>query len=272
MPVPVRFVAHTQKNIETLKEEEAYHMVNQAIDISNKLLDADEVSVIFIQQLSPQPPEKPKVLDARYNMLLGIRMGDQEEPIDMIDLKALDEVSIKSVDDLAKEIVHKVKQHLAAKKVAEIIFSTSGSKLDTRLLKNHTVSIGAFDYLTVDHRRIAVETGNKEYWVLKAPHFRSYTIVRLINEGNKIRVFDDYDLFRENKKGMLIDVSKVRHLAIEQLVERSRPAAESYNGEYFLVERDEITQNIARHLCEVLSNYMLNVFSVPCVSDVNFLI
>ena len=75
----------------------------------------------------------------------------------------------------------------------------------------------------------------------------------MINEGNKVRVFDDYDLFRKNKKGMLIDVSKVHNLAIEQLVERSRPSAESYNGEYFLVERDEITQHTAHHLYEILS-------------------
>ncbi len=264
MPLPVQFVAHTHKKIEALKEEETYNTVHQAIEISNKSLDADEVSVVFIQQLSSQPPEKPKLLDARYNMLLGIRVGDQEEPIDMIDLKALDEVSIKSVDDLAKEIVHKVKQHLVAKKIAEIIFSTSGSKLDTRLLKNHTVSIDAADYLTVDNCRIVVETSNKEYWVLQAPNFRSYTIVRLINEGNKIRVFDDYDLFRENKKGMLIDASRVHHLAIEQLVERSRPSAESYNGEYFLVERDEITQPIAHRLYEKSHLHKSEQFWIFC--------
>jgi hypothetical protein len=252
MPVPVQFVAHAQKKIETLKKEEAYDTVNQAIEISNKLLDA-KVSVVFIQQLSPQPPQTPKLLDTRYNMLLGIREGHHEEPIDMIDLKALDEISIKSVDELAEEIVHKVKQHLAAKKIVGIIFSTSGSKLDTRLLKNHTVSIDAADYLAVDHRRVVVETDNKEYCVLKAPTFRSYTIFRLINEGNKVRIFDDYDLFRENKKGILIDVSKVHNLTIEQLVERSRPSAETYKGGYFLLERDEITQPTTHRLYEILS-------------------
>ena len=253
MPVPVHFVAHTQKKMEALKEEEAYYIVHQAIENANKLLDGNEVAVVFIQQLSPEPPERPKLLDARYNMLLGIRMNGQEEPIDMIDLKALDEISIKSEDDLATEIVHKVKQHLAAKKMAEIIFSTSGSKFDTRLLKNHTVSIDEADYLTVDNHRIAIETSNKEYWVLKAPNLRSYTIARLINEGDKVRIFDDYDLVRENKTGMLIDVSKVHNLAIEQLVERSRPSAESYSGEYVLVERDEITQHTAHRLYEILS-------------------
>lgn len=164
----------------------------------------------------------------------------------------MDEISIKSEEELASEIVLKVKQHLSAKKIDKMIFSTSGSKFDTRLLKNHDVSIDTADYLTVDNRRIAIETDNKEYWVLQASDFRSYTIGRLIDEGNKIRLFDDYDLCRENKKGMLIDASKVHHFAIEQLVERSRQAAKNYNGEYLLVERDVITKQTQERLYEIL--------------------
>lgn len=254
MTNPVRFVAHTNQSIETLKTGETNRLLDEAIETANKLLEHDGVVIIFIKQLSPTPPEKPELLDARYNMLLGIQSGDQQEPIDMIDMKALDEVSIKSKDQLATEISRKAKQHLAAKKIKKIIISSAGSKLDTRSLKNHTVFIDADDFLLVDGHRLATQTENHEYWVLRTPVFRSYTISRLLEEGNKIRLFDDYDLVRENLKGMLIDVSKVHHLAKEQLVERSRRAAENYNsGEYFLVERDVMTHDTVEWLNSILS-------------------
>jgi hypothetical protein len=74
----------------------------------------------------------------------------------------------------------------------------------------------------------------------------------LINEGGKVRLFDDYDLFRENKKGMLVDASKIHKIAANQLVEKSREDAKNYSGEYVLIERDEITKNTKEHLYEVL--------------------
>lgn len=253
MPAPVQFVNHGHKSIEALEKSEAYHTLNQAIEISNKMLDQDKVWVTFIQQLSPHPPEKPELLDPQYNMLLGIQIGDRQEPIDMIDLKALDEKSIKSAEGLAQEIVQKTKQHLAAKKIKEILISSSGSKFDTRKLQEHALSIDEADFLLVDGHRLAIETEDREYWVLRAPVFRSYTISRWVNEGEKIRAFDDYDLVRRNSRGMRVDVSKIHDLAIEQLVERSRAAAQNYANGYFLVERDQMTRDTIQRLYTILS-------------------
>lgn len=75
MPSAVQFVFHGQRKIETLDKEEAFNTLNQAIEILNESLDADKVLVTFIKQLSPESPGKPKLLDARYNMLLGIKIG-----------------------------------------------------------------------------------------------------------------------------------------------------------------------------------------------------
>jgi hypothetical protein len=253
MPIPVQFVAHAHQTIDALERGETYLILDQAMEMANLTLDSEGAKVIFLQQLSPKPPESPQSLDVRYNMLLGIQMGGQEEPIDMIDMKALDETSVKSAEDLAQEIGAKVKQHLAAKKMKGMVISSSGSKIDTRGLKNHHVSIDEADFLLVDGHRLAIQTENKEFWVLRAPVFRSYTISRWVNEGNYIRAFDDYDLVRKNGKGMLIDCSKVHRLAVEQLVERSRGAAKSDSGEYFLVERDEMTPHALKRFYTILS-------------------
>ena len=245
MPKPVEFVARTVKYVETLEKGEAEAILDKALESANKRLSEDGIQVFFEKQISP------------YNMLLSAKWDNVHEYIDTIGMDALDELSIKSVDTLAEEIVQKTKQHIAARKTNGILFSVSGAKIDTRFLADHYVSIDKYnyytDYLSIDGHRVAIKVENNEYRPLTASTFRSYTIIRLVNEGKKIRPFDDYDLVREDKKGMVIDVSKVHNIAIHKLVERARKPAEDYKGGYYLLERDEMSPDVIKHLYTTLS-------------------
>lgn len=238
---PVQFPFHTDLSIESLAEDEAFHILKQAIESANQTLASKEITVVFIKQLSRDPPKTPEALDVQYNMLLGICIDGHQEPIDIVDIKALDEKSVKSPEDLAQEITQKAIQHVAAKTTTGIVFTDSGSKIDPRLLKeNHQLSIDTAGYLQVDGHRLGIQE-EQGFRVLKAAAFRSYTISRWIEEENRIRIFDDYDLVRTNRKGMYIDLSKVHRFAVKQLVESHRESANGYQNGYYQIHRDTMS-------------------------------
>jgi len=240
MPKPIEYVAQTHKYLKSLEKGELEETLNTALETANKQLSDQGIRVIFDKDLGSN------------NMHLKIQHDQEVEHIDMIGMAALDEASIKSADALAEEIVLKTNQHLAARKTDGILFSSLGSKFDTRALKHHKVSIDPNGYLRFNGHRVALKVGD-QYWPLQASTFRSSSIIRLINEGDEIRSFDDLDLVRIDKRGMLINVSKIHDIAIDQLVPRAREAAKEYSGKYYLVERDELTPERIKHLSFVLS-------------------
>ncbi len=215
-------------SIDSLAEGQLPLFLQKAIDIANESLTEDGLAVVFMEQLRD------------HNMLLGLQLlGSQErEPIDIIAMKALNTRNVKPENVLAEEICSKVKQHLIAKKTHGIIFSSSGSKFDTRLLPNHQIAIDKDGFFTVNGRRIAIEAEG-EYREIKAHIWRSYTIIRLHKEENYILGFDEHDLVRKDREDPLvaIDVSKVLE-----------------NGCY-LVTRLGIFQDLGGRLSEILTNW-----------------
>ncbi len=252
MVTRVQFEPHGSQMIDGLSNEGAYNILFQALELSNKKLNEEGISVVFIEQVSPQALKNPQLLDTQY-ILLGIQKEGQQKPIDVINLRALDEISIKSQEGLVNEIVNKVRQHIAAEKIKEIIFSSTGSKLDTRLLTTHTVVVDGQGYLTVNQQRIAIKTDQKDYKILEALALRSPTIIRLIEENDKILFLDDYDLVRKDEKGMCIDTSKTEKIASGLLGSKDRHNAKGYSGRYFLLEEYKISKEIADQLRDVLS-------------------
>ncbi|MES2344895.1 MAG: hypothetical protein V4494_03030 [Chlamydiota bacterium] len=186
------------------------------------------------------------------NYLLSIKT----RPIDIIDPKAVDEKSFKPEDRLAGEVVAKVKQHLLAEKTEGIFISSSGSKFDARQLRGHEFFIDEAGYLVLDDHRVCIATAENTFVVLKAEQFRSYTIHRLVNEDLNVRFFDDYDLVRiGSNKGMKINVSRAVSLAKEQIALKNQADAETYQGQYFQLYRDEITGNLLYTLNDILRTF-----------------
>lgn len=232
-----------------LTKNQHQQIFDEAIKLANKELEKENAVLFFKNQVPVDPVTT--TIDFKRNILLGIKIGEQEEPIDIIDIKALDEVSIKPKDALAEEMIQKVRQHLLAKKTEGIAISSSGSKFDTRKLQNHTFEIDAQGYARIDDKRIVTPTQNGQ-WVLKAQSLRSYTILRLVEDDQKVRLFDDYDLVRQNNKGMFVEPAKVNKFALSEIEEGARKDAEIYEGGYLSLGRDEMTQDLKNRLTEVL--------------------
>ena len=210
-----------------------------------------DVSAIFIEH-APKEPASTYV-DPTRNLLLGIAHEGASEPISILDLKALDG-SIKTVEDLVLEISFKVEQHLTAKKTAGILFSASGSKFDTRKLdEKWQAAIDQQGYFTINDNRLVYTVPDGRFLPIKADRLASYTQFRLVfEEPNKIRLFDDYDFIRPDHRGMLINVEKIHQIAVSQLVKGFEEDAKSYKGDYYLLERDTLTDPKKEHLYGVL--------------------
>src|SRR5579871_688771 len=236
---------HTDILINQMSHEKTDLHLKEVLKKANEVLEKRGIEVVFLDHVPHQPSVKG--VDPKLNLLLGISSTDRSEPIDILDLKALDEQSLKPVDLLAEEVLAKVEQHLAARKTDGILCSRSGSKLDTRRLENHRVSIDSKGYLTIDQKRIYAVL-DEGCMPLKAERLRSYTILRFIQESEtKIRVIDDYDFIRPNAKGMYFNLTP-RILPSSQVIEDLKKDAQEYFDTYFDVGRDVLTQPIKDNL------------------------
>lgn len=200
---------------------------------------AEEGTVFYLHQLPREPVSE--CVDPERNILLGVRTAKGgEEPIDSIDLKGLDESTLKSLDALAGEIVQKVRQHLLARKTEGILFSASGTKFDTRMVPRDTLGIDAQGYLRIHSCRVLY--GEKPpFLVIKAEIFHSYTVCRVIAERGCVRLFDDYDLVRRNCRGMVVQTSGRMWAPPRDLQEAFQEDARVYDEDYVHLTRDELT-------------------------------
>ncbi|MCI0381516.1 MAG: hypothetical protein L0207_00465 [Chlamydiae bacterium] len=231
---------------------EIKRILEVAIVHANYELKEQGVVVFFKEQV---PEEKTGSFDPKCNTLLGIKRATEEELIDIIDVKALDEKSIKPVENLKQEIVQKAKQHLFAKKTHGIFISGSGSKFDTRKLTKHTFAIDAKGYMTINDFLITFLINNK-YLIIKAAQVRSYIIIRIVEEeGNKVRFVDEYDLVRRNSQGMVIQMGMTHQFTTDCFIEEYREDAKAYNGVYLLLQRDKLTESAKKKLHKVLSTF-----------------
>lgn len=207
---------------------EAQEVFERAFQEANALLASRGIQVVMKQQLPLEP--RSAAVDYTRNLLLAIVQEGEERLIDILDLKALDEVSLKSPAFLRDEIVQKVEQHLLAERTPGILISKSGSKFDVRTLAHHTLGIDKEGFLTLNERRLLSGT-----WKIPAEVLRSYTIIRFVEENGVVVPFDDYDLARANHKGASIDPSKVVHL-------------EEGDEGYYSYERPDWTEEDRRRL------------------------
>jgi hypothetical protein len=230
--------------------------IDKALAIANEILSKEfpRHTLVWIQQLSGKQPKTDNLIEAQYNQQLGLEIDGEREQMGMIDPKGIDGISLKSPESLADEIVRQVRMHLSAKKVERIMFFKNGHKLDHRLLERHAISIDAEGFLNVNGLRLMTRVGD-EFWPLRADAFRSYTIARWINEKDDIRVFDEHDLIRSDRKGMVIRLSRVHNIAINQLVERARESAVSYPDLYYEVVRDYLSDAQIEDLSEKIKKF-----------------
>jgi hypothetical protein len=240
--------------------KEGSSAVDYQIFLDNVLIKANEAlgkEDLHVQFLAHVPNEPPVTgIDPMRNLLLSLRFKDREEPIDILDLKALDEASLKPLELIVEEVIAKVHQHLTAKKTEGIIFSSSGSKFDLRKLENCVVAIDDKGYLTIYGKRIVVSSRDEHIVPIKAERMRCYTIMRLIlDEEARIRIFDDYDFIRLNEKGMCIDSTVVHTFALKQIASEFREDAKDYDKVYFEVSRDRLTPSLKDKLFEKILEF-----------------
>lgn len=228
-------------------------LFREALKQVNEELKSLEVTVFFMGHDLAKPV--PALVNYRENLILGIEYKGQKRPISIFDLKALDEKSIKTVEDQVNEMKNKVLQHLAATKTKGILFSSTGTKFDSRVLQGHQVLIDEKDYLIVDGHRIAYPIPNGSFLVLKAGRLASYTMIALVNEDPKrIRMVDSYDLVRLDNRGMYINVETVHQIAVEALLKESQEEAIGYTAGYYLFGRDQFTDQLKERLYNVLTS------------------
>lgn len=241
---------HTEISIDQMSYEKTDTFLKEVLKKANEALEKRGVEVVFLDHVPHQ--SSINGVDPKQNLLLGISSTERTEPIDILDLKALDEQSLKPVDLLAEEVIAKAEQHLAAKKTDGILCSSSGSKFDIRRIENHRVSIDSKGYLTIDEKRIYTML-DKSYMPIKAERLRSYTILRFVQENEKrIRVIDDYDFIRLNSKGMYFDLAP-KILSPNNVIEELKQDAKEYYNYYYEVERDVLTPSMKdKLLAEVI--------------------
>ncbi len=230
---------------------------NDALELANKALQPQGIELVLIQHVDPQQPHK-EFIDPSCDLLLGIKLEGTEEvePIDILDVKALQEDQIKTPIDLHKEMLNKVGQHLLAKTTSGIAFSASGSKFDTRKLQDHTFTIDPQGYARMDSHRLAMETPKGEFFIVPADRMRSYTILRLIEEGEGIiRITDDHDPVRSNSRGMFVNTSTVHQITVDKLLPRCQDDAKDYDNNYLLIQRDTLTQDTKERIYSVLQTF-----------------
>lgn len=258
----VTVVTYPETGIHLQTRADALSHFQVALDAANQELSG-VCTLIFADAYFPpygtdEDPEKAPV----HNLVLRMKHMGGEEPIDIFDLKALNEGFIKTCDDLKNEMVAKARQHIAAKQVSGILFSTSGSKFDVRRLDDSsTLSIDVHGYLRFANQRLAVKS-NDFFYPIKAANLRCYTILRLMQrEDGVIRLFDDYDLVRKNNRGAFIDPRKPYTLGLDQIAKSSVTNAtifedaKSYQGQYLLFERDELTAPEKQELLQTLQQW-----------------
>ena len=209
----------------------------EALSLANEQLEREAI-VYYIDQW----PEDPvgDFIDPDRNILLGILTQNGDEPIDIIDLKGLDETTIKSVDALALEMVLKVRQHLVAKKTKGIFISRMGTKFDHRFQMFESFRCDEEGYLRFyDCRLLYLQ--KMHYRVIKADEFHSNTVCRILDVPLGIRLFDDYDLVRRDHRGMFIETDVKIRIPLEDVAKMFRVDAEKYQGFYLILERYELT-------------------------------
>ncbi len=226
-------------------------LLDNALEKANKQLK--DVKVVFLNQL-PETPNSEGI-DPKRNVLLGIETSTGNEPIDIFDIKALDEQSLKPLNLLTEEIVTKVQQHLTAKKTQGILFSSLGAKFDLRQLKKHTVTIDDKGYLLIDSHRVFVKTQENKIRPLKAQSFHSYTILRFISFQEKIRIIDDYDFARTDQKGMFISTTESITFAKENILPEFQKDDKNYSNGYYALNRDQMTPSLMGNLYEEIKAF-----------------
>jgi hypothetical protein len=230
---------HGEINISEMSFLRCSQMLSIILKRANVILEKEGSCVVFLQHV-PQFPEVDGI-DPHRNLLLGIKAIGKDEPIDILDLKALDETSLKSENLLVEEVVEKVRQHQAAKKTQGILFSSSGSKLDQRLLNGNPFAIDDKGYLRLNDKRLCVRLNDKESMPLKACQLRTYTIMRAALDGQCVQLFDEYDFVRLNKRTMFIDLTVVHQIKPDDIASNCREDAANYDGSYHLLERGTST-------------------------------
>ncbi|MBS0604274.1 MAG: hypothetical protein JSS60_04460 [Verrucomicrobia bacterium] len=233
--------------------DQSQKLLDSALERANAVLEKKGLKVVFLKQIPIDPHVQG--INPQRDILLGIRGKEGQGPLDIIDLKALDEVSLKPAELLGEEIIAKVEQHFAARKTQGILFTSSGCKLDGRRLSGYEISIDEQSYLRIDGKRIFVPSDEGAV-PLKSMKLRSYTILRFaLDKEQKLRIFDDHDLVRLNNKGMFVDPTAIINLSIEKIAPVYQPEAESYQGSYFQLERDSLSEEVKSELLKILQEF-----------------
>lgn len=233
-----------------------YSLLEEALGQANEILSKEfqKIKVVWVKQLSSRRPQRDNLIESQYNQQLGLAIDGKLEEMGMVDPKTIDGEKLKASKALADEIYRQVRMHLAAKKVDGIMLFENGYKLDKRLLKQHEITIDGEGFLNINGLRLVAREKN-EFWPLRAEVFRSSSISRWINEEGDIRVFDDHDLVRPDRRGMLIRLNKVHNIATEQLVARAREEGDKYPDLYYLVERDTLSDMRIEELTKILQSF-----------------
>jgi hypothetical protein len=249
----VQFFKYLQDGVPFESDEQCHAIFFKALNLANERLKNEGIVISFARQI-PMKSEEGPYIDHSRNIVLKGKHDGKEFLMDIIDSKALNESTLKPEDNLAEEMVGKTKQHIAAMKTEGILISEMGWKIDTR--NYDKVAIDAEGYLTIAEKRLLSLQPSGEYYVAKAGFFHSYSICRIVvtetESGTEVRLFDEYDLVRENEKGMYILLDKTMKVGASQLMQQCRAAAEGYKGEYLSIERDTPTKERKEELYQIL--------------------
>lgn len=234
-----------------MRAPEIQERFDRALRGANKALEKEGLSLSF----SGQVPEVgyPTWINPQGKVMLRMGWGGKDEVIGPIDLKALDQESIKSEEFLKQEMIRIARLHIIARKTPNILISSLGAKFDIRKLDKINISIDPQEYIRVNGKRIVVHT-DAGFWVLKAPDIHSYTLYRIVEDGDVLRLFDDESLVREGMKQIVIDLAKTLKLQVSKLEPNSR--ADALDGEeYFIFSFEPADSHVQQGLRKRLKEF-----------------
>jgi hypothetical protein len=206
-----------------LKEKERFALFDSALIKANEsLLKEHDVELSCGGQWPRKIGDRFEAFDQRPDIDLYMQVNGEWVHIDIIYMRQMPQEpeKLKTISQLAQDMVAKATQHLEAMKNAKIHISSSGSKLDLSGVEKE-VLIDEKGYIRINGLRIVNKNSEGKYKPIKASDIRSHTIMRVQKLPNGIfNMTDDFDPIRtDGIEGIFCPVNEALEISQENIIE-----------------------------------------------------
>jgi len=189
MPTPILYLQYTHMTQEMMRQGDREEIIEATIEMVNAELAKYQLKVCnnyaFVEDDD---------YIAEFSLYREGATKEDAEQIDHLNMKALDGKTFLPELELKRLLLAKVGQHMVALKTDGIAISNLGTKFDFRQLDGYTGDFNDEGYLMIGEKKVGRRAGTDQFAWVRTTDFSSQTILRFVNEGDRIRIFDDSDL------------------------------------------------------------------------------